>query len=129
MGAIYLFMPFFSSEALVMALGFVWGVCNGCFVAVDFAIAIDTLPDKHQAAKFLGVWGVSAFVGTTLGPITGGLLLYFFGQIEDGLGGGGHMAAGESLVSYRYSKYGYIAVMAMGAVWNVLSCVPTPHNT
>ena len=66
-----------------MILGFVWGVMNGCFVAVDFAIAIDTLPDKQEAAKFLGVWGVSAFVGTTLGPITGGLALYFLGQIED----------------------------------------------
>lgn len=123
MGAIYLFMPFFSGETLVMTLGFVWGVCNGCFVAVDFAIAIDTLPDKLEAAKFLGVWGVSAFVGTTVGPITGGLALYFFGQIEDGVGGGGHMAAGETLMSYRYSKYGYIAVMTMGAVWNILSCV------
>lgn len=123
MGAIYLFMPFFSGETLVMTLGFVWGVCNGCFVAVDFAIAIDTLPDKQEAAKFLGVWGVSAFVGTTVGPITGGLALYFFGQIEDGLGGGGPVAAGESLLTYRYSKYGYVAVMAFGAVWNVLSCV------
>ena len=123
MGAIYLFMPFFSSEELVMILGFVWGVMNGCFVAVDFAIAIDTLPDKQEAAKFLGVWGVSAFVGTTVGPITGGLALYFLGQIEDGLGGGGHMAEGESLMSYRYSKYGYIGVMALGAMWNVLSCI------
>jgi MFS family permease len=123
MGAIYLFMPFFSGEELVMILGFVWGVCNGCFVAVDFAIAIDTLPDKQEAAKFLGVWGVSAFVGTTLGPITGGLALYFLGQIEDGLGGGGHMAEGESLMTYRYSKYGYIGVMALGAMWNVLSCI------
>eukprot|EP01043_Picozoa_sp_COSAG02_P002827 COSAG02_NODE_67_length_42609_cov_14.506681_10_plen_542_part_00 len=123
MGAIYLFMPFFSGETLVMTLGFVWGVCNGCFVAVDFAIAIDTLPDKQEAAKFLGVWGVSAFVGTTVGPITGGLALYFFGQMEDGLGGGGPVGAGESLLTYRYSKYGYIAVMAFGAVWNVLSCI------
>ncbi len=36
------------------------------------------------------------------------LALYFLGQIEDGLGGGGHMAEGESFMTYRYSKYGYI---------------------
>lgn len=123
MGVIYMAMPFFAAEETVMILGFCWGVFNGCFVAVDFALAIDTLPDKQEAAKFLGVWGVSAFVGTTIGPITGGLALYFFGQIEDPVGGGGgHMPAG-SITSYRYSKFGYIGVMAFGAFWNVLSCV------
>ena len=84
MGGIYLFMGCNKGtpENLAMLLGFFWGVCNGCFVAVDFAIAIDTLPDKNDAARYLGVWGVSAFVGTTLGPITGGLALYFLGALR-----------------------------------------------
>ena len=123
MGAIYMAMPFFAKEETVMILGFCWGVFNGCFVAVDFALAIDTLPCKEEAAKFLGVWGVSAFVGTTIGPITGGLALYFFGQIEDPIGGGGGEMPEGTITSYRYSKYGYIGVMAFGAFWNVLSCV------
>ena len=152
MGGIYLFMGCNKGtpENLAMLLGFFWGVCNGCFVAVDFAIAIDTLPDKNDAARYLGVWGVSAFVGTTLGPITGGLALYFLGalrqarhlpdgsptcagsdrfccgsgagQIEDGEGGGGPMGEGSMLL-YRYSRYGYLGVMVLGAIWNVLACV------
>ena len=95
MGGIYLFMGCNKGtpENLAMLLGFFWGVCNGCFVAVDFAIAIDTLPDKNDAARYLGVWGVSAFVGTTLGPITGGLALYFLGALRQAR----HLPDGSSI--------------------------------
>ena len=40
--------------AAVQVVGFLWGLFNGCFIAVDFAIAIDTIPDKGNTARFLG---------------------------------------------------------------------------
>ena len=53
---------------VTLAVGALFGVGNGAFLAVDYALAVDTLPDKKNAAKDLGIWGVSAFVGSALGP-------------------------------------------------------------
>ena len=47
------------------------GFGNGCYQAVDLALAVDTLPDAAEAARYLGVWGVGAFVGVCLGPLFG----------------------------------------------------------
>jgi MFS family permease len=38
--------------------------------------------DKRHAARFLGVWGIGAFVGTAVGPLLGGPLLYAFGHTD-----------------------------------------------
>lgn len=43
------------------------GVGNGAYLSVDYALACDTLPSKEHAAKFLGIWGVAAFIGTMMG--------------------------------------------------------------
>ena len=69
-----------------------------------------------------GVWGVSAFVGTTLGPVCAGTALFLLGHIADSDGGGGEQP-GAGVSEYRYSLYGYLGVEGLGAVWNVLACV------
>ncbi|KAH8092882.1 hypothetical protein JL720_5049 [Aureococcus anophagefferens] len=40
-------------------------------------------PDAAESARFMGVWGVGAFVGVCLGPLVGAPLLYVFGRIGD----------------------------------------------
>ena len=45
------------------------GIGNGGYLAMDSALAIDTLPDAKEAARFLGIWGVASFIGTALGPL------------------------------------------------------------
>jgi hypothetical protein len=122
MGIIYAVMPFVMDLPKVMAIGFGWGICNGFFQPVDFALAIDTLPNENEVARFLGVWAMAAFVGTTVGPVCGGGALLWLGRIKDNYGNGGD-EANVSLVDYHYSQYGYIGVMMLGLFWNILACV------
>lgn len=49
------------------------------FLSVDYALACDTLPSLESAAQGLGVWGVSAFLGSTTGPLIAAPLLAYFG--------------------------------------------------
>ena len=44
-----------------------YGIGNGAFLVVDYAIAIDTLPDKDHMARDLGLWGIGAFLGSAVG--------------------------------------------------------------
>jgi MFS family permease len=123
MGTIYALMPFVTSLEYVLICGFGWGFFNGLFQPVDFALAIDTLPNQDEVARFLGVWAMAAFVGTTVGPAAGMGMLIALGHVPDGHGNGGDEGAGISLVNYHYSQYGYIGVMMLGLFWNVLACV------
>jgi MFS family permease len=76
------------------ALGVLYGMGNGAFLVVDYAIAIDCLPDKTQVARDLGLWGVGAFLGTAFGPMLLGPLLYVIGNE----GGGHYSAAGYQVI-------------------------------
>ena len=78
------------------------GLGNGMFLSVDYALACDTLPSLESAAQGLGVWGVSAFLGSTLGPLIAAPLLAYFGWTSS---------------PERYSSTGYTAVNLAGAVY------------
>ena len=80
----------------------VYGLGNGMFLSVDYALACDTLPSLESAAQGLGVWGVSAFLGSTLGPLIAAPLLAYFGWTSS---------------PERYSSTGYTAVNLAGAVY------------
>ena len=84
------------------------GVGNGGYLAMDSALAIDTLPNKHEAAKFLGIWGVASFLGTALGPMVGGPLLYFVGRTD---------------VEGVYSVQGYAILLCMSVVYFVCAAL------
>eukprot|EP00397_Hematodinium_sp_SG-2012_P007088 GEMP01007130.1.p1 GENE.GEMP01007130.1~~GEMP01007130.1.p1 ORF type:complete len:468 (+),score=64.76 GEMP01007130.1:1978-3381(+) len=83
----------------------IYGLGNGCFLAVDTALALDVLPDPTEAAKAFGIWGVSGFVGLTLGPACWGSCLEFFGKTVEG----------------HYKPGGYYAFLIGGAVVVFLS--------
>lgn len=67
-----------------LAIGFVFGMGNGGFLTVDYALAVDTLPDKRNSAKDLGLWGIAAFIGSSAGPIVLGPMLHFVGLLKVG---------------------------------------------
>merc|ERR1712118_7235 len=77
------------------------GVANGVYLAMDQAIAVDTLPSGEEAARYLGVWGIGCFLGASLGPVIGGPILSLCGRSLDG--------------SYNYSGYVVILLLAAGA--------------
>ncbi|KAF4689357.1 hypothetical protein FOZ60_001695 [Perkinsus olseni] len=117
-----------SPVTVILACCIIYGVGCGCFLSVDYAIALDTLPSKHRqikstetpllmdsdetsatstkevaldaatddaAAKDLGIWGVSAFLGSAIGPLLWGATLQLFGYTstaseEESYGFGGY---------------------------------------
>ncbi len=79
-----------------------FGFANGCFISVEFAIGCDAIPDKEEkGAQALGVWGIAGFLGSTMGPMLNGPLLFIVGRKEAGDG---------------YSRAGYLALLFAGAV-------------
>ncbi len=76
---VVLFLP--SSVPLVLVLGGLFGVGYGLYYAVDWALAVDTLPDAANAGKDMGLFHASFTLPQTIVPLIGGALI-------DGLGGG-----------------------------------------
>merc|ERR1740133_60681 len=108
MALVYTGFAFAPQIHSVLLLGVMFGVGNGMFLSVDYALACDTLPSLDSAAQSLGVWGVSAFLGSTLGPLIAGPLLTHFG---------GCWTADCAATAAEYSTPGYVAVMLLGAVY------------
>jgi MFS family permease len=69
------------SVPLVLVLGGLFGVGYGLYYAVDWALAVDTLPDPADASKDMGLFHASFTLPQTIVPLVGGALI-------DGLGGG-----------------------------------------
>jgi MFS family permease len=76
MAGVYVGYTFITSYYAVMALGLIYGASNGVYLAVDYALAVECLPDSGKdSAKDLALWGIAAFLGACFGPaITGPLL-------------------------------------------------------
>mmetsp|Transcript_20921 Transcript_20921/g.30993 ORF Transcript_20921/g.30993 Transcript_20921/m.30993 type:complete len:288 (-) Transcript_20921:73-936(-) len=94
----------------------VLGGANGMYLTMDTSLAVDTLAedqeDEGSNAQLLGVWGVAGFVGSALGPLVGGPLLYMFGNPVE-----------ESDGTIEYSAHGYAIVLGMSAIYYVCSAL------
>lgn len=66
---------------LLLALGVVYGVSYGAFTAVDWALALDTLPDRENPAKDLGLFHVADALPRVFVPFLAGSLLDFFNSL------------------------------------------------
>jgi len=71
---------------LIVAWSALYGVGNGCFLAVDTALALDVIPDKEEAAKAMGIWTTSGFLAVMLGPTFWFFAMSLGGKSKDGLG-------------------------------------------
>ena len=74
---------------------------------------------KHDgAAQLLGIWGVAGFVGSALGPLVGGPLLFYFGRVQQTFapvteGGEKDDDDGDE----GYSWQGYAVVLTLSAAY------------
>jgi MFS family permease len=62
----------FNGFLLGMAIG---GLGFGIYVAVDLALVADVLPDKHNAAKDLGVFNIASALPYSIAPAIGPAIL------------------------------------------------------
>jgi MFS family permease len=105
MGAMCLVFLAAPSLGFLLGLGVVFGLGYGAFLSVEWALATDVLPERGQAAKYLGIWGISATLPQVIGPMMGGLLLDPFNRLGSNLGytvlfviGSIYFAAGAGLI-------------------------------
>ncbi|RHW72373.1 major facilitator superfamily [Trypanosoma brucei equiperdum] len=88
-------------------IGFVHGMGSASFLSVDYAIGVETLPRKDgmpiDTAKDLGIFGVSATIGTFAGQLLYGMLLHMY------------VSKGEGNTQ-RYSSIGFVAVYSVSCM-------------
>jgi len=108
----YILAPFagpFYGMIVVYVIAGIYGIGSGAYLAVDYALALDCMPKNHRgSSEALGIWGISAFLGSSIGPLIGGGLLEVFGNF----GEGGH-----------YTYPGYVALLGFGGVMSVCSAI------
>ncbi|KAL1529743.1 hypothetical protein AB1Y20_000679 [Prymnesium parvum] len=122
---VYLIFAFSPPLSVILAIAFMYGMGNGSFLTVDYALAVDTLPDKANAAQDLGLWGVAAFIGSSFGPLILGPLLHVIGILS--LGGTLDDVFGKTIAApnngnstdheLQYGPAGYRAILVMGIVF------------
>jgi len=59
----------------VLVLGALYGIGYGMYVAVDWALACDTLPDRADIAKDMGLFHIALTLPGNVAPALGGLAL------------------------------------------------------
>ena len=59
----------------IFLFGMLYGVGYGAYLSVDWALALDAIPDLSNVARDLGVWGIASNLPAVLAPAAGGILL------------------------------------------------------
>jgi len=77
--------PVISTTAMLL-LGVAYGIGYGCYTAVDWALCLDTLPDREHPAKDLGLFHVADALPRVGIPLLAGIVLYLFNSIQPLLG-------------------------------------------
>jgi MFS family permease len=69
-----------TSLPLVFAAGVLYGIGYGCYYAVDWALACDTLPQGSNTAKDMGLFHVALTLPQVMVPALAGVLLDYFNR-------------------------------------------------
>jgi len=91
------------SLAAMLWIGALFGVGYGAYQAVDWALAIDVLPQGNSAAKDMGIWHVSLVLPQVIAPALTGVIL--------------------SALKSRSLLLGYTVVFTSTALWFILGTV------
>ena len=102
--AIFIAVGFFPSLGFTFAVAALFGIGNGAYQAVDWALAVDVLPAGDDSAKDMGIWHVAFVLPQVIAPLVTGLTLSAFKQ--------------QGLL-----MAGYTTVFVMTAIWFVLATV------
>jgi len=87
----------------VAACGAMFGVGYGAFLAVDWALALDSLPPEADTAKDMGIWHIAFVFPQVVAPIISGTII--------------------TMLKARSVNQAYAAVFAISCLWFVLSTV------
>ncbi|HUZ85402.1 MAG TPA: MFS transporter [Candidatus Baltobacterales bacterium] len=99
------FIAFYpTSQAIVFALGAAYGVGYGLYYAVDWALACDTLPDRKNSAKDMGLFHIALTLPQFVVPLFAGRALDYFNQSSHNLG-------------YRVVFSGAIVLLGLGTLF------------
>jgi MFS family permease len=73
------FIVFYPTQIwIVLVLAVVYGLGYGLYVAVDWALACDTLPDRAKSAKDMGLFHVGQTLPNSIIPAIEGVLISYF---------------------------------------------------
>src|SRR5256885_1029035 len=76
--ALYFIAFYPTQQGIVLGLGALYGIGYGLYLAVDWALACDTIPDRAKAAKDMGLFHVAQTLPNSIIPaIEGGLIDHF----------------------------------------------------
>ena len=77
-----LFFKELEVKKMILLLFFaVYGFGKGSYMSADLALGIATMPDPDEASRYMGLWGLSAFLGAGLGGFVMSVILELFGDI------------------------------------------------
>jgi MFS family permease len=94
------FIAFYPTAiSLIFALGVAYGVGYGLYFAVDWALACDTLPDKNQSAKDMGLFHIALTMPQAIIPFFGGPLIDYLNGPH---GNGGYRIVFSSAVVFLF---------------------------
>jgi MFS family permease len=92
------FIVFYPTQIwIVIALAVVYGLGYGLYVAVDWALACDTVPDRATSAKDMGLFHVGQTLPNSIVPAIEGVLIAFF---NSRVAGSGYRVAFASVVLF-----------------------------
>jgi MFS family permease len=101
------------SIPLIFVLGVIFGIGYGLYVAVDWALACDVLPDRERASgRDMGLWHIAFTLPPALAPAIFAPILHAFNEP-------GHVILGLP----TGDLLGFRLVFAGAAVWFVLGTV------
>jgi MFS family permease len=104
------FLAFVASPpwGIILAVGALFGLGYGAYTSVDWALAVDILPNPRRAARDLGLWGFSTSLPQTLAPLLGGIIIY-------------HLAASGWGYPAVFLLSALASIAAAGLVWRIRS--------
>lgn len=101
-----------------------YGIAEGAYVSVDYALALDCLPNGRGVSEALSLWNVSEMIGATLGSVGYGVMLDSFKDLNavqktpskslmDGHSGKQAIKDSDELSDhYTYSGYFLVLIIA-----------------
>jgi len=73
--AFFIFLSFFPNLAFMFITASIFGIGYGAYQSVDWALALDAIPEGKDIAKDMGIWHISIVIPQVIAPLViGGML-------------------------------------------------------